>query len=73
MISIGYSGALAAATGVPIMCMNQPYYTEPVENPPVLDPFTKITPQLEALNSMALKSVAAAAAEQTAAGQSQVR
>lgn len=73
MISIGYSDAMAAAFGVPIMCLNQPYYTEAVENPPVLAPFTNITPQIDALNSMALKSVAAAAAEQTSAGQSQVR
>ncbi|KAK4209470.1 bifunctional solanapyrone synthase [Rhypophila decipiens] len=73
MISIGYSGALAAAFGVPIMCLNQPYYTKAVENPRVLEPFTNITPQIQALNSMSLKNVTAAASEQTAAGQSQVR
>lgn len=67
MISIGHSTALSSAFGTPIMCLNQMYYTEPVENPAVLDPFTKITPQIDALNSMALKSVTAAASEQTAA------
>lgn len=77
MISIGYSAALAGALGVPIMCLNQPYYTVAATGdttpPPVLDPFTNITPQIDALNSMGLKNVSAAAIEQTAAGQSQVR
>jgi hypothetical protein len=73
MISIGRSGAMAAAFGAPIMCLNQAYYNEPVENPPILDPFTKITPQIDVLNSMSLKNVTAAASEQTAAAQTQVR
>jgi FAD/FMN-containing dehydrogenase len=73
MISIGHSGAMAAALGAPIMCLNQAYYADAVENPPVLDPFTKVTPQIDALNSMSLKTVTAAASEQTAAGQSQIR
>jgi hypothetical protein len=73
MISIGHSGAMAAAFGAPIMCLNQAYYNEPVENPPVLDPFTKMTPQIDVLNSMSLKNVTAAASEQTAAAQTQVR
>lgn len=73
MISIGHSAALAPAVGVSIMCLNQVYYTKAVENPPELDSFTKIVPQIDTINSMGLKSVAAAASEQTAAGQSQVR
>jgi hypothetical protein len=73
MISIGHSSAITAAFGHPIMCLNQVYYTEAVSNPRVLGPFTKISPQVDALNTMALKTVTAAASEQTAAAQSQVR
>ncbi|KAK4185244.1 bifunctional solanapyrone synthase [Podospora australis] len=73
MISIGYSQQMADAFGVPIMCLNQPYNLEPTPNPPVLDPFTKMAPQIDALNSMSLKNISAAASEQTAAGQAQVR
>ncbi|KAK4041155.1 hypothetical protein C8A01DRAFT_34772 [Parachaetomium inaequale] len=73
MISIAHSVAMAAAFGAPILCLNQAYYAEAVENPPVLDPFTKVTPQIDALNSMSLKNVTAAASEQAEAAQSQVR
>lgn len=73
MISIGHSSAMATAFGAAVMCLNQVYYTKAVENPPVLNPFTEMSPQIDALNSMALKNVTAAAAEQTAGVQSQVR
>ncbi|KAI2777792.1 hypothetical protein F4815DRAFT_502114 [Daldinia loculata] len=55
------------------MCLNQPYYTQAVENPPELNPFTKIQPQIDALNIMRPHSVKDAVAEQSASGQDRVR
>lgn len=69
MLSISYSSLM----GNSIMCLNQPYYTQAVENPPELNPFTKIQPQIDALNIMRLHSVKDAAAEQSASGQDRVR
>ena len=69
MISIGY----AAMFGNNLMCLNQPYYLEAVENPPVLDPFTKIQPQIDAMNTMRLQTLAEAANEQAQSAQTQVR
>ncbi|XXG99430.1 hypothetical protein Hte_005769 [Hypoxylon texense] len=69
MVSIGYS----AMFGSDVMCLNQPYYLDAVENPPVLDIFSKMQPQLDALNTMRLQTVAEAAAEQAGGVQSQVR
>ncbi|KAI0843845.1 hypothetical protein F5Y00DRAFT_256502 [Daldinia vernicosa] len=69
MLSIGYSFLM----GNSIMCLNQLYCTQVFENPPELDPFTKVQPQIDALNIMRLHSVKDAAAEQSASGQAQVR
>ncbi|KAF4631708.1 hypothetical protein G7Y89_g6423 [Cudoniella acicularis] len=69
MISIGYSPLY----GKDVLCLNQPYYTQAVENPPVLDPFTKIQPQIDAMNTMRLHSLKDAADEQAGSSQSQVR
>lgn len=55
------------------MCLNQPYYLDAVENPPVLDVFSKMQPQIDALNTMRLQTVTDAAAEQAGGVQSQVR
>lgn len=69
MISIGFS----AMFGDNPICLNQLYYLEAVENPPVLDPFTKIEPQIDAMNTMRLQSLTEAANEQAQSGQTQVR
>lgn len=69
MVSIGYS----AMFGSDIMCLNEPYYLDAVENPPVLDVFSKMQPQMDALNTMRLQTVTEAAAEQAGGIQSQVR
>ncbi|KAI1382908.1 uncharacterized protein F4822DRAFT_440683 [Hypoxylon trugodes] len=42
MISIGYSSSMGGN-----MCMNTVYYTQDVENPAVLEPFTGIQPQVK--------------------------
>ncbi|PQE11747.1 Bifunctional solanapyrone synthase protein [Rutstroemia sp. NJR-2017a WRK4] len=59
MISIGY----AAAFGM-VACQNQVYYTEDVQNPPVLEPFTAIEPQIDALNSLRPLNLTSASSEQ---------
>ncbi|PQE14054.1 oxidoreductase FAD-binding protein [Rutstroemia sp. NJR-2017a BBW] len=59
MISIGY----AAAFGM-VACQNQVYYTEDVQNPPVLEPFTAIEPQIDALNSLRPLTLTSASSEQ---------
>ncbi|KAH6664563.1 hypothetical protein B0J14DRAFT_607259 [Halenospora varia] len=69
MISIGFSAML----GTEPMCLNQPYYLQAVENPPVLDPFTKIQPQIDALNTMRLQTLSEAANEQAQSSQTRVR
>jgi len=69
MISMGF----AAMFGNDLMCLNQPYYLETVENPPVLDPFTKIQPQIDAMNTMRLQTLNEAANEQAQSAQTQVR
>ncbi|KUJ15927.1 FAD-binding domain-containing protein [Mollisia scopiformis] len=69
MLSIGYSAMFSED----IMCLNQPYYTKAVENPAVLDPFTKIQPQVDSLNTMRLHSLREASQEQAASAQKGVR
>lgn len=69
MISTGYS----AMFGSDAICLNQPYYLDAVENPPVLDVFSKMQPQMDALNTVRLQTVTEAAAEQAAGIQSQLR
>lgn len=69
MISIGFSAML----GTEPMCLNQLYYLQAVENPPVLDPFTKIQPQIDALNTMRLQTLSEAANEQAQSSQTRVR
>ncbi|KAK2868015.1 hypothetical protein FQN49_003243 [Arthroderma sp. PD_2] len=61
MISIGYTAQFGQT-----MCMNQVYYTQAVEKPAVLEPFTEIQPQLDALNSMRVMGLKDSAKEQAA-------
>ena len=69
MISVGF----AAMFGNDLICLNQPYYLEAVENPPVLDQFTQIQPQIDAMNTMRLQTLSEAANEQAQSAQTQVR
>lgn len=67
MLSIGYSASYMQLGGT--LCMNQVYHTGTAEGAPaVLDPFAKISPQVEQLNSMRALTLKDAAGEQ--AGQS---
>ncbi|KAI1162023.1 FAD-binding domain-containing protein [Nemania serpens] len=67
MTSIGF----AAAFGPDPVCQNQVYYTQAVEKPEVLEPFTSIQPQIDQLNTLRLiPSTTEAAVEQ--AGDQQV-
>jgi hypothetical protein len=69
MISIGYSSQLGG-----ILCQNQLYYTQEVtSNPPVLKPFTDITPQIDSLNSMRNLTLKSAAGEQAGDARNQQR
>ncbi|KAI1652078.1 FAD-binding domain-containing protein [Daldinia loculata] len=62
----------AAQFGQP-MGLNQLYYTREVESPPVLDPFVKVQPQLDQLNSMRMVNLKDAAAEQAAMAMEGIR
>lgn len=67
MLSIGYSASYMQLGGT--LCMNQVYHTGTSEAAPeVLDPFVKISPQVEQLNSVRTLTLKDAAGEQ--AGQS---
>lgn len=46
------------------MALNQAYYTQEVEKPAVLEPFTNIQPQVDPLNSMRMTNLVSAAEEQ---------
>ncbi|KAH8766058.1 hypothetical protein F5883DRAFT_460895 [Diaporthe sp. PMI_573] len=69
MVSTGYS----AMFGGDVMCLNQPYYLDAVENPPVLDVFSKMQPQIDVLNTMRLQTLTEAGLEQAGGTQTQVR
>lgn len=62
----------AAQFGQP-MGLNQLYYPRKVESPPVLDPFVKVQPQLDQLNSMRMVNLKDAAAEQAAMAMEGIR
>ncbi|KAH8586118.1 hypothetical protein B0O99DRAFT_695797 [Bisporella sp. PMI_857] len=68
MISIGYTAQFGQ-----VVCQNQLYYTQEVENPPVLEPFTAIYPQIDALNSMRMLTLKDAASEQASDAKDQQR
>ncbi|KAI1822651.1 FAD-binding domain-containing protein [Xylaria intraflava] len=59
MISLFFAAQFGSALG-----LNQAYYTRKVENPPILDPFVKVQPQLDQLNSVRMINLKDAAVEQ---------
>ncbi|TGJ85218.1 hypothetical protein E0Z10_g3543 [Xylaria hypoxylon] len=69
MLSIAY----AQLFGNDVVCLNQLYYTQPVEDPPALAPFTHVQPQRDEMNTMKIQTLVQAATEQTGAGQSKIR
>ncbi|VUC35568.1 unnamed protein product [Clonostachys rosea] len=71
MIGAGYSAAYAQISE--IMCMNQVYYTKEVENPPVLDPYVNMQPQLDAMKSVRMLNLVEAANQQAGHGSSTSR
>ncbi|CAJ2501265.1 Uu.00g041180.m01.CDS01 [Anthostomella pinea] len=68
MISLFFAAQFGQTMG-----LNQLYYTREVENPPVLDPFAKVQPQMEQLNSMRMINLKDAAAEQAAMSSEGIR
>ncbi|KAK8084449.1 hypothetical protein PG997_005720 [Apiospora hydei] len=71
MLSIAY--AQVFGNGNDVICLNQLYYTQPVEDPPVLAPFLHVQPQRSEMNSMKIQTLVEAAMEQSGAGQSMIR
>lgn len=69
MLSIGFAAALSKEP----VGLNQLYYTQPIENPPVLEPFTAIQPQIDNMNTMRIKTLKEVVAEQSASVMSNVR
>ncbi|KAH8788064.1 hypothetical protein F5883DRAFT_657513 [Diaporthe sp. PMI_573] len=71
MLSIAY--AQVFGNGNDVVCLNQFYYTQPVEDPPALAPFTHVQPQRTEMNTMKMQTLVEASTEQSGAGQSMVR
>lgn len=71
MLSIAY--AQVFGNGNDVVCLNQLYYTQPVEDPPALAPFTHVQPQRAEMNTMKIQTLVEASTEQSAAGQSMIR
>ncbi|KAG8156606.1 hypothetical protein KVR01_013557 [Diaporthe batatas] len=71
MLSIAY--AQVFGNGNDVVCLNQLYYTQPVDDPPALAPFTHVQPQRAEMNSMKIQTLVEASTEQSAAGQSMIR
>lgn len=72
MLSIGYSASYMQLGGT--LCMNSVYHTgEGETGPAVLDPFVKVSPQVEQLNSMRSLTLRDAAGEQAAQSADGVR
>lgn len=71
MLSLGF--ARIFGNGDDVLCLNQVYYTQPVEDPPVLAPFTHVQPQRAEMNTMKIQTLVQAATEQSGAGQSMIR
>ncbi|PVH99983.1 FAD-binding domain-containing protein [Periconia macrospinosa] len=68
MISIGYAAQFGQT-----MCQNQLYYTQEVEKPAILEPFTAIQPQVDQLYSMRMLNLKDAATEQAGVAMDQQR
>ncbi|KAI0113989.1 hypothetical protein GGR51DRAFT_578247 [Nemania sp. FL0031] len=71
MLGAGYSTVFAKVSD--IVCMNQVYYTKEVENPPVLDPYVNMQPQMDHLRSVRMLDLVDAAKEQAKHGSSTSR
>ncbi|KAL1858313.1 hypothetical protein Daus18300_009931 [Diaporthe australafricana] len=80
MLSIAY--ARVFGNGNDVICLNQLYYTQPVEDPPALAPFTHVQPQRDEMNimtqrdemnSMKIQTLVEASTEQSSARQSMIR
>jgi hypothetical protein len=56
-----------------VLCLNQVYYTQPVEDPPDLAPFTSMQPQMAGMSTLKIQTLVQAATEQSGAGQSKIR
>ncbi|KAK8051842.1 hypothetical protein PG993_003227 [Apiospora rasikravindrae] len=74
MISLFFADQFSKAIGVDgAMGLNQAYYTQEVEKPAVLKPFTNIQPQIDPLNSMQMTNLVRAAKEQAEQAMTGVR
>ncbi|KAK8064571.1 hypothetical protein PG994_007209 [Apiospora phragmitis] len=74
MISLFYADQFSKAVGVDgAMGLSQAYYTQEVEKPAVLEPFTNTQPQIDALNSMRMTDLVSAAEEQAKQAMTSVR
>ncbi|KAI1747786.1 FAD-binding domain-containing protein [Xylaria castorea] len=71
MLSIAYAQIFGIGNGV--VCLNQLYYTQPVQDPPALFSFTHVEPQRAEMNTMKIQTLVQAATEQTSAGQGKIR
>lgn len=71
MLSIAYSRFFG--NGNDVVCLNQLYYTQPVDDPPALAPFTHVEPQRSEMNTMKIQTLVEASTEQSGAGQSMIR
>ncbi|KAK7932547.1 FAD-binding domain-containing protein [Apiospora marii] len=71
MLSIAY--AQVFGNGNDVVCLNQLYYTQPIEEPPVLSPFVHVQPQRSEMNTMKIQTIFEATKEQSAAGKSMIR
>ncbi len=69
MMSIGFSGA---ASPVPVG-LNTVYYTQDVENPPVLDPFVSVDTKIDQFSSVRIQTLKEAATDQAVGVETQVR
>jgi FAD/FMN-containing dehydrogenase len=68
MISLFYAAQFGQVMG-----LNQAYYTQEVQNPPEIQPFVSMQPQVDQLNSMRMTTVKEAAEEQAAMAMTGVR
>lgn len=71
MLSIAY--AQVFGNGNDVVCLNQLYYTQPVEDLHALAPFTHVQPQRTEMNTMKMQTLVEASTEQSGAGQSMIR
>lgn len=69
MLSIAY----AEVFGNDVVCLNQLYYTQPVQDPAILAPFTQVQPQRAEMNTMKIQTLVEASTEQASAGRSMIR